>query len=242
MFLKVCINGARKPNEHAALPLTPEAMAIATADSVAAGADAVHLHVRARDLGESMRSDDVARTVDAVRARCGDLPVGVSTGEWIEPDLDRRLALIRGWTTPPDFASVNMEEAGALAVCRALLDKGVGIEAGFRTVEHARRLAEARLADKCLRVLIEPIEPDAALALATARAIDAALDASGIDLPRLTHGFNAAVWPLFDLALELGHAARVGLEDTLRLPNRQLARDNAALVRAARERAAGRSG
>jgi hypothetical protein len=176
MLLKVCVNGARGPHEHPALPVTAETMAEAAVRALAAGADAVHLHVRGAGHAESLQPDDVARTVEAVRARCGTVPIGVTTGAWIEPDLDERLALIQDWILLPDFASVNLEEEGVFEVCRALIEKGVGVEAGIGAVDEVRRLAESGLARSCLRILIEPVEPDAGRAIAAVRAIDAALD------------------------------------------------------------------
>jgi uncharacterized protein (DUF849 family) len=236
MLLKVCVNGARGPHEHPALPVTAETMAEAAVRALAAGADAVHLHVRGAGHAESLQPDDVARTVEAVRARCGTVPIGVTTGAWIEPDLDERLALIRDWILLPDFASVNLEEEGVFEVCRALIEKGVGVEAGIGAVDEVGRLARSGLARSCLRILIEPVEPDAGPAIATVRAVDAALEAAGITLPRLTHGFEATTWPVLDLALALGHDTRIGLEDTLHLPDGRVAADNAALVEAARTR------
>ncbi len=236
MLLKACINGARDPHEHPALPVTAEAMAEASARCLLAGADAVHLHVRGPDHAESLRPDDVARTMEAVRARCGQVPLGVSTGAWIEPDLGRRLALIRAWTALPDFASVNLSEEGAIEVCSTLIEKGVGVEAGIGADDEVRLLAESGLAPRCLRILIEPVEPDPADAIATVRAVNAALDTAGIALPRLTHGFEATTWPVFELALELGHDSRIGLEDSCHLPDGSAAADNAALVEAARAR------
>ena len=67
----------------------------------------------------------------AVRAAAPGLPVGVTTGAWAEPDPDARVALIEAWTVLPDFASVNWHEAGAERVAAALLDRGVGVEAGL---------------------------------------------------------------------------------------------------------------
>jgi len=45
---------------------------------------------------------------------------------------------------------------------------------------------------------------------------------------------EAATWPLLEAALDRGLDVRIGLEDTLRLPDGSLAPDNAALVAAAR--------
>ena len=45
-------------------------------------------------------------------------------------------------------------------------------------------------------------------------------------------------WPLLEIALRRGYDVRIGLEDTLYLPDGHLAADNAQLVAAAHERAA----
>jgi hypothetical protein len=89
-----------------------------------------------------------------------------------------------------------------------------------------------------VRLLIEPDEPETSAALATVRAIEALLDAARIKAPRLLHGFDASTWPLLDEALRCGYDTRIGLEDTLTLPDGSPTRDNAQLVAIARERAA----
>jgi uncharacterized protein (DUF849 family) len=48
--------------------------------------------------------------------------------------------------------------------------------------------------------------------------------------PRLLHGFGAAAWAFIELAARRGYDMRVGLEDTLVLPDGTRARDNAELV------------
>lgn len=47
------------------------------------------------------------------------------------------------------------------------------------------------------------------------------------------HGEGQSAWSLIDLAVSLGAATRVGLEDTFHLPDGSRAADSAALVRAA---------
>src|SRR2546430_16771681 len=63
------------------------------------------------------------------------------------PISDRRVADIAGWTAP-DYASVNVSERGATELMRALLEAGVGIEAGVWSVEDADRLVATELADR----------------------------------------------------------------------------------------------
>jgi hypothetical protein len=57
----------------------------------------------------------------------------------------------------------------------------------------------------------------------------------------LLHGEEELTWPMLRLAGERGLDARIGLEDTLKLPDGQPAVDNAALVRAAVAELAGAS-
>jgi uncharacterized protein (DUF849 family) len=51
-----------------------------------------------------------------------------------------------------------------------------------------------------------------------------------VKTPRLLHGFGAAAWAFIELAARRGYDTRVGLEDTLVLPDGTRARDNAELV------------
>ena len=69
----------------------------------------------------------------------------------------------------------------------------------------------------------------AATAQATARALLADLGPAH-DRPVLLHGEDAGAWPVLRLAGRLGLATRVGLEDTLVLPDGQPALSNAQLV------------
>jgi uncharacterized protein (DUF849 family) len=231
MLIQACLNGNRLPKAHPALPATPDALAREAAGAVRAGAGALHVHPRGADGAETLEPEAQGAALRAVRAACPGVPVGVSTGIWIEPDLSRRLALVRAWTVLPDFASVNFAEPGATDLCDLLLSRGIGVESGLATDEDARLLGGSGLASHSLRILLEPPEDAAAEALATAAQIVQALDAWPIeDVPRLLHGSEAAAWPLLETALAWGCEARIGLEDTLALPDGTLAQDNATLV------------
>jgi uncharacterized protein (DUF849 family) len=182
----------------------------------------------------------VAAAIVAVRAACPGAPLGTTTISLAEIDPARRLAQIRGWTVLPDFVSVNFSEEGAVELSHVLLERGVGVEAGLATLADAQLLIESSLADRCLRLLFEPDEQELAAALGTVQAIEALLDAAHVQTPRLLHGMDATAWPLLDAAIERGYDTRIGLEDTLHLPDGQLARDNAQLVAIAVERAKNR--
>ncbi len=230
MLIKACLNGNREPGAHPALPVTPEELARDAEAVVAAGARALHIHPRRDDGQESLAAQDIATALTAVRARCPGIPVGVSTGIWIEPDVSRRLHRVLQWTVLPDFASVNFSEPEIDDLCAALLALQVGIEAGLSSVADVELLVQLGLANRCLRILIEPPEDEIATALANTTAIIQALDAAHVQPPRLLHGSDATTWAVLDAALSYGYDTRVGLEDTLTLPDGSQTQGNAQLV------------
>jgi uncharacterized protein (DUF849 family) len=235
--VQACLNGARPAGAHPALPVDAAALAADAGACAAAGATSVHLHARDAAGAETLDPAVVDATARAVRDACG-LPVGVSTGEWIVPDVASRVVAIERWSAPA-FASVNLSEDGATAVMAVLLDRGIGVEAGLATVADVDRLLATGLADRVLRVLVEVEDLDAKAAVARAAAIDEALDRASVAAPRLHHGVEAATWSVLERAVAVGHDVRVGLEDTLVLPGGRPAPGNAALVTAALSVAAG---
>ena len=68
---------------------------------------------------------------------------------------------------------------------------------------------------------------------ATVALADEILDIVGDEYPLLVHGEDESCWPALRYALAHGHGIRVGLEDTLELPDGSQAPDNPALIRAA---------
>jgi uncharacterized protein (DUF849 family) len=233
LLLEACLNGNRPPGAHPALPLTPDELAADAAAAADAGAGALHVHPRDTDGAESLDAPVVDTAVLAIRAACPGLPVGVSTAAWIAPDVAARVAAIRSWTSGPDFASVNLSEAGHREVMAALRECGIGIEAGVWSIDDVGALAEGGFAGALVRVLVEAEDHDAATAVAWAAAIDRALDRAGIDAPRLHHGAEQATWAVLRRAIEAGHDVRIGLEDTLVLEDGERAAGNAELVAAA---------
>ncbi len=172
-----------------------------------------------------------------VRDACG-VPVGVTTGAWIEPDVGRRVELVRAWSAP-DYTTVNLSEPGAPEIMEALIHAGVGIEAGVWTVEDAERLSRSGLGDEVMRICVEPLEAPAADAVALVDVIHRTLDRLGLTAPRLQHGDGEATWVLLTDAIRRGIDTRIGLEDTMVEPNGERTTGNEALVRAARELGAG---
>ncbi|MFI5485192.1 3-keto-5-aminohexanoate cleavage protein [Micromonospora echinaurantiaca] len=232
-MLKACLNGGRGRDEHPAVPLTPAELAADAARCADLGVAAVHVHPRDAAGAESLRPDVVAAALTAIRAARPGLPVGVSTGAWIEPDPAARVAAVRAWRTLPDFASVNAHEEGAEAVAAALHERGVLVEAGLWTVEAVAAYRAWRV--PAGRQLIECMAEEPPVALADAAAMLAALPraAGPIEPSVLLHAEGPATWAVLAEAVRRGLHTRVGLEDTLQLPDGTPAPDNPALVIAA---------
>lgn len=121
MLVPACLNGGRRAGEHPALPLDPDQLAAAAREAVAAGAAAIHVHQRDADGSQTLAAEPCARVLRAIRSACPGVPVGLTTGAWIEPDPDRRLDLVARWEVAPDYASVNLSEDGAVPLLRLLL-------------------------------------------------------------------------------------------------------------------------
>ncbi|MGW2335582.1 3-keto-5-aminohexanoate cleavage protein [Streptomyces sp. NPDC001685] len=228
-MVQVCLNGSRGACDGTAVPLTPAALAESAAGAVAAGATDVHVHPKSPCGRDSLSARVLAPVLTALRDRVR-VPVGVTTGAWAEPDPAARVARVRGWTVLPDHASVNWHEPGAEEVAAALLERGVGVEAGIWSgTDGAARFAASPLGPKVLRVLAEVTDPDPDGAVTTARALLAELGPAH-GRPVLLHGEDGGAWPVLRLAVRLGLATRIGLEDTLFLPDGERAASNADLV------------
>lgn len=234
-MLQVCLNGARTPAEFGAVPVSPAELAAEAVAAVAAGAEDIHLHPKAANGDDSLAPDVVAAAVRAVRhAVPAAVRVGITTGAWAEPDPVRRVALVRAWTELPDHASVNWHEPGAAELASALLERGVGVEAGiFAGTDAADRFRASPLSSRVLRVLAEVTDDsDPATAPRTASALVEDVRKVG---PVLLHGQDGGAWPVLALAHRLGLDMRIGLEDVLVLPDGSAPAGNADLVRAARK-------
>lgn len=229
-LLEAALNGSR---DHARVPRTAEPLAEAARAAVAEGARAIHMHPYDALGRETLAAEPCAAALKAVRAACPGVPVSLSTSADIEPDPRARLDLIARWRVLPDLVSANQGEAGIESLCEYLMARGVGIEAGILSVGDAETFALSDIKNRCVRVLVEPLDADVAAALAHADAIEKVLMRAGVSIEQVHHGDGLASWAVNRRALERGHGIRTGLEETTVLPDGRPARDNAALVRAA---------
>lgn len=229
-FLQAALNG---DSVHPAAPRTPAAIAEAARAAVDAGAHSVHVHAFDDAGRETLEGADCARVLRAIRERCPEAPISLTTSAAIVRDPGERFSIVEAWETMPDLATANQGEPGIAALCELLLSRGVGIEAGLLSSDDARAFVRSGLAGRCRRVLIEPLDADPDAALHHAAQMEDIVVSAGITLEQVHHGYGPACWAVNRRALERGHGIRTGLEDITLLPDGQPALDNADLVAAA---------
>jgi uncharacterized protein (DUF849 family) len=229
-FLQAALNGDRI---HPAVPRTPASLAEAARAAVDAGAQSVHVHAFDDGGRETLDGDACARVLRAIRARCPQNPISLTTSATIVRDPEERFRIVEAWEEMPDLVTANQGETGIVALCELLLSRGVGIEAGLLSSEDARLFVHSGLAHRCRRILIEPLDADPDTALQHAARMEGIVSAAGIGVEQVHHGYDLACWAVNRRALDRGHGIRTGLEDVTVLPDGQPARDNAELVAAA---------
>ena len=229
-LLQAALNGDR---EHPAVPRTPEELAAEARAAVDAGASSLHLHPYDEYRRETLAAEPCAAVLRAVRAVCPRVPISLSTSATIEPDPERRLALIAAWMELPDLVTANQGEEGILEICELLVARGIGIEAGLLSLEDTRAFVASGIAPRCVRAMVEPLDPDPLEAVPHAEAIERTLAEGGVRLEQVHHGDGIASWAVNRRAVARGHGIRTGLEDTPVLPDGRVASGNGELVAAA---------
>ncbi|MFE3994032.1 3-keto-5-aminohexanoate cleavage protein [Streptomyces goshikiensis] len=249
--LQVSLNGSRGAAEGAAVPMSPEDLVEAALAAVAAGAGEVLVHPRTPCGRESLSPRVVGPVLEALRGAGIGVPVVVPAGVGTEPDPAGRLERVRSWEVLPDRAAVHFGEPGAEELARALLNRGVEVDAvvplgsgvggadspgagggdgtdgggGTDGVEPLVRFLAWPAPDHGrVRLVAEPAAADPAL-VAGLRWLP--------PVPVLLCGREAAAWPVLRLAARCGAGARIGLGDVRHLPDGRPARSNAELVAAA---------
>jgi uncharacterized protein (DUF849 family) len=190
------------------------------------------MHPKSADGVDSLLPAEVDAAVAAVRHAAPGLPLGVTTGFWALPDASQRLRAVESWSVLPDFASLNWHEPGSPELAKVLLSRGLGVEVGIFHAEAAQSWAASDVAQHCMRVMIE-LGADGDVA--TADELLAMVAVAASPAPILLHGLDESCWPLLEHAGVRGVQTRIGMEDTLSLPDGSIASGNAALVAAAVE-------
>ena len=230
IFLQAALNGDRI---HPAAPRHPDAVAQAAREAVDSGAHSVHVHAFDEAGRETLEGATCARVLLAIRNLCPETPISLTTSATIVRNPEERFKIVEAWREMPDLVTANQGEPGIIELCDLLLSRGVGIEAGLLSVEDARAFVLSGLADRCRRVLIEPLDADPETAVRNAASMEEMVVSAGITLEQVHHGYGIACWDVNRRGLNRGHGIRTGLEDVTLLPDGTQARDNAELVAAA---------
>lgn len=229
LHLQAALNGSRSKKDHQNIPVTIEELTQDAVEVVKAGAGSIHLHPRNTSNKETLDPEVIAETLLRLRTKVS-VPIGVSTGEWIEGS--KTLDMIRNWSVVPDFASVNIHEENAPEIISLLRHKDIGVEAGVWTLESAHKLIKMGVTDT-LRVLIEPMQNSITEAIDNAQSILAELKRGAVSTPILLHGQKETTWKVLAFARAIGLSSRIGFEDTLWLPGGKPAHNNRELIEAA---------
>jgi uncharacterized protein (DUF849 family) len=230
IVLQAALNGDRI---HPAAPRNATAIAEAARAAVAAGAHSVHVHAFDDTGRETLEGAACGKVLRAIRSLCPEIPISLTTSAAIVADPRERFRIVETWEDMPDLVTANQGEAGILELCELLLSRGVGIEAGLLSIENARAFVRSGLADRCRRVLIEPLDADPDAAVQHAATMEDVVVSAGITVEQVHHGYGIACWAVNRRGLDRGHGIRTGLEDITLLPDGKPARDNADLVAAA---------
>jgi len=241
--LGVAPTGYRHSTEaNPALPVSPEAVATAVAESMSFGASIAHLH--ARDENGEPAPERLPQFGEAVRDHCGDdllleyaVSPDCSTGDYLDalegaPQPD--LATVRPGPIQSGYRSTTARSRRDTdRLVTELTDSGIKpnlLVTGGPDLHELDRLREEGLLADPPAVTLRLGAPDSGVA--TPLSLFALLDS----IPDAAHCFVRATgpnqYPLTTLAFFLGAHPVVGMEDNLFFSPDQPVENNAQLVRA----------
>lgn len=230
MLIKIALNGARPKKQNKFIPQSLDEIEREVKLLLDNGHKVFHIHCYDEKGNESLKPDDVNKLVSVVKNISTEIKLGISSGDWIEPDLAKRKSYIKQWKNIPDFISVNIIEDDAFEISELLISRGVKIEAGLNEKKAAEKFVESSLFKNCLRILIEPEPEILKEAIECINEIEEVLNKNKVKVPRLLHGFNSVVWDILREAKRRGYDSRIGMEDTIFLENGVPVKSNLELI------------
>jgi uncharacterized protein (DUF849 family) len=256
-ILTCALNGVlTNPAQHN-VPVTPAQMAAAARGAFNEGAAIMHIHFRDQRTGlgqlPSWDSELAAEIADAIRAACPEVIINQTTGI-VGADVSGPLACLA--RLKPEIAACNagslnylkLKEDGGWAWPPMLFDNPV---AKIKTMLDAMAAAGARPEFECFDLgIVRSVDMyvrNGMAASAQYNFVQGVASGMPVDEDALKLCIKYArpgalwqatligrgeIWPVHQLAAELGGMLRTGLEDTFYLPGGARAADNAALVAA----------
>src|SRR5690554_2973854 len=116
MLIKIALNGARSKVQNKFIPQSISEIEKEVKLLFANGNKVFHIHCYDKDGNESLKPNRVNQLVAVVKNISPEIQLGISSGSWIEPDLEKRKTYKTAWESYPDFISVNMTEDGAIEI------------------------------------------------------------------------------------------------------------------------------
>src|SRR3546814_9901711 len=116
-LLKACLNGGRAVGSIVGLPISPSEVAQDAKAAREGGEGAVHVHPRDADGREQLDAVTIGTTVAAIRSLVPNIPIGVSTGDWIEPAAQTWFYLVQSWEVLHAFTSVKVRTSTCMTSC-----------------------------------------------------------------------------------------------------------------------------
>lgn len=105
LIITCAITGAEVTKEHnPSVPYTADEMAMAAYNAYKAGASIIHLHARMDDGTPTQDKDRFRVLIDAIREKCPDVIIQVSTGGAVGMTRDERLDVLNNY---PEMATLD---------------------------------------------------------------------------------------------------------------------------------------
>ncbi len=244
----VAPNGARRTKEdHPALPISPRELAAEAAAARAAGAAAIHLHVRDEAAAHSLEPAHYLQAIQAVRAAAPDMAIQITTEAVGRYTAEQQMACVRALV--PQGASLALRELApddgeeTIARLRGFLRWMRVMEVWPQFILYSPQEAERFAALRRMGVIAQPrpfvlfvlghhgregeMAPDSAQ-----DAIDAFRAALGEGAEWAVCAFGVAEAGAALAAARAGGHVRIGFENNLQLPDGRRAAGNAELVAA----------
>lgn len=236
--LVVCVapTGARRSkSDHAALPLTAQEIVQEAQRCAAAGARALHLHVRDASGAHTLDPLHYQRVLPLLREHAAELLIQVTTEALGRYSAQEQRAVVRALM--PEAVSVALREmlpAGngkddARAFYHWARDASIAVQHILYSIEDVNRLI-ALAESGCIpapAAALFVLGRDSGASGWRPRELVEWLYRWPPEWPWMVCGFGWQQAPLSTAAIGLGGHARVGFENALQLPDGSLARDNA---------------
>lgn len=241
LIITCCLTGAEVTKaQNPAVPYTPEEMAQSAYEAYKAGASILHLHVREDDGTPTQSKERFKQNIDAIRAKCPDAIIQVSTGgavgmsdeERTQPvELYPEMATIDCGTT--NFGDDIFVNSWPSLINFATKMKAHGVKPEIEVFDRGMIETAARLHK--MGLIEGPMHFDFVLG------VPGAMPATMEDLMHMVRMIPAgSTWtvagvgrhqlPMSVAAIILGGHARVGLEDNIYYNKGELVKSNAQFV------------